>query len=529
MKISKKDINKYYDSRTCCEVLAGITNDLKLIQKYGLIIDDFITPTHRALFLGCYNLRNEGFSNIKLNDLEIYFKNNDDRAYKLFFDDKNIENKEWLVYILDKGLNYPENSFEFYCSYVRKLSQLRAYMRQGIDVSSLLDLNELDNKIIELQKERLYDMTPEDINDYFLGKIMSAKNDYTGINRDNVINAGENIREVYESYKEAPDYGFNDILPEMTTIFRGQRRGTFNLYSMDSGLGKSRMAIYKLMTLSARQYWSFEKNDFIDNPNGVNAVLYIGTELTFKEIQTPLIAFVSGVEEHKMREGNTTREEEERIEKALDIIEDMQYFLCDEEDYSMQYIHDLIAEYKEKYNISAVILDYLEMTNQMMIEFSQMARGMKIRDDLIMLNASKQLKNMAREFDIYLAGYTQVTEEGRRDYKVRNQSVIPNGKATVNKADSGIVGMMPVEAEKKILESILKNNRSLSKHQTSNLVLNVYKNRGGVLKLVKLFCHINLGNYHIELVQATDWFFSPIKIDKTYVTFKDNELKVEID
>ena len=242
-----------------------------------------------------------------------------------------------------------------------------------------------------------------------------------------------------------------------------------------------------------------------------------------------MIAFVSGVEEHKMREGNTTREEEERIEKALDIIEDMQYFLCDEEDYSMQYIHDLIAEYKEKYNISAVILDYLEMTNQMMIEFSQMARGMKIRDDLIMLNASKQLKNMAREFDIYLAGYTQVTEEGRRDYKVRNQSVIPNGKATVNKADSGIVGMMPVEAEKKILESILKNNRSLSKHQTSNLVLNVYKNRGGVLKLVKLFCHINLGNYHIELVQATDWFFKPIKIDKTYVTFKDNELKVEID
>ena len=59
MKISKKDINKYYDSRTCCEVLAGITNDLKLIQKYGLIIDEFITPTHRALFLGCYNLFRE--------------------------------------------------------------------------------------------------------------------------------------------------------------------------------------------------------------------------------------------------------------------------------------------------------------------------------------------------------------------------------------------------------------------------------------------------------------------------------------
>ena len=34
MKISKKDINRYYDPRSCCEVLAGVTNDLKLIQKY---------------------------------------------------------------------------------------------------------------------------------------------------------------------------------------------------------------------------------------------------------------------------------------------------------------------------------------------------------------------------------------------------------------------------------------------------------------------------------------------------------------
>ena len=63
--LSKEDLKLYYDSRSVCEVLSGLTSNLTWIDKYKIILEDFITPTHRVLFTVLYNL------NINLDDLNL--------------------------------------------------------------------------------------------------------------------------------------------------------------------------------------------------------------------------------------------------------------------------------------------------------------------------------------------------------------------------------------------------------------------------------------------------------------------------
>ena len=84
--LSKEDLKLYYDSRSVCEVLSGLTSNLAWIDKYKIILEDFITPTHRVLFTVLYNLNINGFSCVSLADIETYLANGSDkRSYDLFF------------------------------------------------------------------------------------------------------------------------------------------------------------------------------------------------------------------------------------------------------------------------------------------------------------------------------------------------------------------------------------------------------------------------------------------------------------
>ncbi len=521
--LSKEDLKLYYDSRSVCEVLSGLTSNLAWIDKYKIILEDFITPTHRVLFTVLYNLNINGFSCVSLADIETYLANGSDkRSYDLFFKEGNKDNLVWLCDLIDSGIEYTQENFEYYCANVRKLSQLRAYSKKNFPIEDILDLKSTNEELLQRQKEDFDVMTMDDIHKFFLNRLIKAKEEYTYQRRDNIINAKQGLRELMQTLRESPDYGFNDISPELTAIFRGMRRGCYGVYSLESGCGKTRSSIKTLMALSAPRYWSFREKKFIPNPNGVNPVLYIGTELEWKELQPILVAFISGVNEKKIHLGITTEEEQERINEAMNIIDEMNFYLCDAPNYSIGYIEDLVDEYTQEHGIAGVILDYLELTSGMRIEYANATNTnvRNIRDDQILLDASDRLKQTARRNNVWIRAYTQVTDDAQRDYKVRNQSVIPNGKAVINKADIGVVGMRPKEPEIKIFNALTEKKKS---PKPCNYIMNVYKNRGADVVDVKLFCYLNNGTGEFRVLATTDWFFNPIKIDKVFITFDELE------
>ena len=127
--------------------------------------------------------------------------------------------------------------------------------------------------------------------------------------------------------------------------------------------GKSRVALKRLISVCTPEIWDFEKQEYIENPNGTdNRGLYIGTEMdVFTEIEPMMWAFVSGIEEHKIRNNTLTDEEEVRLDKAIEICERTKIYLEDEEDFDCSFLWQIIEQHVIDNEICMVAIDYIEL------------------------------------------------------------------------------------------------------------------------------------------------------------------------
>lgn len=76
--------------------------------------------------------------------------------------------------------------------------------------------------------------------------------------------------------------------------------------------------------------------------------LFISTELEADEIQSMIIAFVSGVNESKILDGKYSGDEEERVDKAIQFIESAPLYIEHIDDFDINDIENLIKRYKKK-------------------------------------------------------------------------------------------------------------------------------------------------------------------------------------
>ena len=241
----------------------------------------------------------------------------------------------------------------------------------------------------------------------------------------------------------------------------------------------------------------------------------------YEELEPMIWAFISGVEEYKIRIGITSKEEDIRVDKAMEIAKDMQLFLEDEEDYDVQFIENMVEKYKADHNISVLVIDYLELTAGCIAEYSQLTKGMSVREDQVLLNLSARVKNIAKRYFITIFGYTQTTDEARRD-GVRDARAVKGARSLPNKADVGITVFEPTKKELELIEPFIEKKAGLGKNIIPNTIYTIYKNRGGQIKSVMIWCHQNLGNMRVIDLFCTDKFYNLILVDKTEVSFLDN-------
>ena len=527
-KIKRSDINKYYDSRAACYLLSCLLKKPKLALSRDRAYNEnfFTTKTHKALYLVIENLAKMGVETVKLADIESYLATHDQLTYARFFGEVGDET-EWILSLLE--MDTDEGNYNYYYDMLQKFAFLRAKMENGQDVTDILDMNEIDSRILDNQYEHFIEMSMEEIIRHYDTLNLTVKHSFTRRSEEDSCHAGENIRSLREELAQNPDYGWRLSLGRYCDgLVRGARRGNLVVESRNSGMGKTRDALYQCVTLSCHTIWNHETRQFEPNPYGeIVPSLYFGTELKLhKEVKPLILAFISGVESGKIKKNNMTPEEEKRVDRAIEILEESPIYLEREPNYDCMFLENMIEKYVNQYEVGAIMIDYVELTPPMTPEYTRMTRGLQAREDSILLNVSTVLKNLAEEFDVFIKIYTQISDNARRDHTIRDSGAIKGSKSLQVRADLGVVVMRPVERELSMLKPLI------DLYGEPNICLNIYKNRDGDLGEFKVWGKINLGNYHFEELFLTDWSYRPFreKIEKVYLhSVVEDEFTTELE
>ncbi|HID0768055.1 TPA: DnaB-like helicase C-terminal domain-containing protein [Clostridium botulinum] len=510
---------KYYDSRSACQVIGSLIQNPILIKKseYKLEQDDFVKPLHMAIFTVVYNLAYQGVKAIGISEIETYLANNDLLNHKKIFE--NEKNLEWLNKIIqDANIS----NFEYYYDVVRKMSLLRNYINNGIDVKDILDVDEIDVAIEKIQREKFNKMSIKDIMSMMDKKNIQSKKRF--VLKSNIVSrkAGDAAEELRKRLKENPPYGLSLESKYLNEITKGASGGKVLLETRDTGCGKTRVAIRRLLNFTASFLWDFKKEKFISNPNGQhNSGLYIGTEMdVYEELEPMMWAFISGVEESRILYEVLTEEENKRVDRAIKILEETKLYLIDNADFDISFLQQTIEEYKINYNIGFVGLDYIELNSGLSAEYSEMTKGMTVREDQVLLNLSKDLKNIAKKYDVFINAFTQTTDEARREH-VRDQRAVKGARSLPNKVDLGMVVFEPDKKEMEKIQPIIEQMKGLIKKP--NICYSIYKNRGGKLKLIRIFGYQDLGTMEFVDLFCTNWDYERINVNKINIEVTEND------
>lgn len=520
IKVNKGIMNKYYCARSACKVLGCLMLNPQLVNSktYKLEPEYFINRNHRMLFDTIRGLADNGIAEIKLADIESYMYSNSTLAYNRFFEMDN--EADWILELLeDANLS----NYEYYHGIVQKYAYLRDMIAIGVDVSDILDETEMESVHLEEQRRAFFKMDLNEIIKHYTTKMSSVRGSYTRRGVENSRKSGEGVDELLETFQQAPEYGWRTTSQYLDGIIRGARRRSFSVISKDSGVGKSRIGVKQMCTLSCKEMWSNEANDFVPNPYGqIVPTLYLGTEMDlYREIEPIILATISGVNEHKIKTWDMTDEEYARVLRAKEISKESPIYLENEPNYDCAFIYQLVEQYVTQHNIGAFILDYVELTPNLSAEYAAQTRGMQVRGDMVLFNLSTQLKSIANEFEIYVEAYTQVSDNARQDYRIRDSSAIKDAKSLQMRADVGITCFRPVAKELEHVKGLFRKGKP-----QPNMIINLYKNRGGQDTLLKIWQYVDLGTMETVDLFVTDWNYKYKKFPIAELTHKEI---VEID
>lgn len=139
-------------------------------------------------------------------------------------------------------------------------------------------------------------------------------------------------------------------LPGLTYAMQGLQKQHQFIISANSGVGKSLIALQMATAISV-----------CPDPADRVPVLWIPLEMNATEITMRQISLLSGVDNNKVQAGNFTKEEKLRVDKALHMISEGKLYMQKPRFGSSEELFSIIDEYKFKYGIEAVFLDYIQM------------------------------------------------------------------------------------------------------------------------------------------------------------------------
>ena len=475
-------------------------------DKYNLQQSEFESRFERYIFIAILNSYTNGAQSLSEIDIDNYLMEHKDQ-YLLFQQNNGIS---YLQDALD--MSTPEN-FEYYYNRIKKFNCLKDLKKSGFDISEFYEENELNPKQFEIN-QRFETLKPKDMFDGLKRKIYKVEGEYTEGDASITTDVSVGIDELLEKLKNSPDAGARFQGKYFNTVTRGARKGKYYIVSFPSGGGKTRLLLGEACYLAFPMRFSWETMEWKITGNA-EKTLFIATEQAKEEIQTMVVAYLTGINEDVILYGHFTKEQQTIIDQAKEVIKKYKnnLMIVQIPMPSVEIVKSVIRQNCIVNDTKNVFFDYIFSNPALLNEF----RDLRIREDVALLMLSTALKDLAVEQDVFMMSATQLNSSQDTNEKgIKNQNSIRGSKSIVDKADIAMIGgLVPDDQRDQIAPYV-------AKYGMPTQVFDVYKVRRGKWTNLKIWSNADLGTCRRSDVFVTDSNIKEIEVPIMEVNFDDN-------
>ena len=503
--------SKYVDITAIIQVIGNVFNNPSLLDetdKYVIIDEDFQDQFHKIVFGSIFKLHELGAQKITLNNINDFLatRPKSEAVYKAQKGD------EWLLKISEAA---SIETFNYYYDRLKKFSLLRAYDSFGIDVSDIYDPdNILDAKKKQAQEDVLDNSSLSKLADMVDSKIDAIRLKYVEDCYEESEQAGDGVFDLIDSFKERPEVGVPLYGPYINTVTRGARLKKFYLRSAATGIGKTRSLVADACYIGCNQIYDEYLGWIKTGP--AQPTLFITTEQEKEEVQTMMLAFLSAVNEEHIINGHYMGDEEDRVMKAAQILQESPLYIDELPDFSLQDVENRIKKGIRDHDVRYVMFDYIMTSMKILEEITQRSGGVRLREDNILFMLSNRLKDLCNIYGIFILSATQLNAQ-YQDSETPDQNLLRGAKSIADKIDYGALLLATRDKDIQALEPIL----SKSTFPKPSIKMSIYKNRRGRYKGIYLWCKADLGCCRIEPMFATGWDYELIQMDDIKIKLEE--------
>lgn len=479
------------DKDTILQVLCGLMKNPQLLSetdKYRLTPDDFTALFEKIIFSSIYNLYKDGAQKITVFDIDTYL--NTHKASKATF-----EKNKGIEYLQD-GLDFvQEENFPFYYKRLKKFNCLRDLKKEGYDISRFYEPDYSNPKAKEIN-EKFEKMEVSDIFNSVRKSFIKVETDYSLGEGTETTDAIYNLRELLDELKVKPEVGVPLQGDIFNTICRGARKTKFYIRSSSSGVGKTRLSLGDACNLSYPV--KFNTENWRWEWTGANEkTLFIATEQELSEIQTLILAFLTGFNEEKILYSSYNSEEYKIVKQAVKIMEHYKdnLFIVRLANPNIEQVKAVVKQNWVVNNIQNVFYDYIFSSPSLLNEF----RDLNIREDVALAMFSTALKDLAVDLGLFVMSSTQTNAKSEDGKPIKNEAVIRGSRAIIDKCDVACVVSRVTKEDLALLEAPISVIGC-----APNQVTDIYKVRRGRYTNVKVWSYTDLGTCRKKDLFITD-------------------------
>lgn len=466
---------------------------LSEVDKYSLTIADFGTRFERYVFSAILGLYRQGASNIEPIDVANFLEM--DAVGK-----KTFENGNGIEYLQDVTEFSSVENFDYYYNRLKKINLLRDLKKDGFDTSAFYCEDLTDPTSTEINA-RFEELSVKEICDGIKRKLLHRESEYVQTGEVEVQNAVSGMRSFVKEMNETVSIGLPLQGHIYNKILSGAEKTALTIRSGCSGLGKTRQAVGDACYLAYPIRYDSNTRQWIQT-GSAEKVLFIMTEQTFPQIKKMILAYLSDINDARFKLGHFTKDEEERLDKAISIMEQFadNLILIKIPNPTIELVKTMVRENCLTKNISYVFYDYVFIGPALLNEF----RGFSLRNDEVLLMFATALKDLAVELNVSMFTSTQVNASADDNKNIRNEASLAGGRSTINKADNGAIMARPTNEELESLQELT------NKYGIPNCVTDIFKARSGEWTQVRIWSQVNLGTMKKRDLFITDSRLEPI-------------------
>ena len=492
-----------YDSQAARLCLGAmlIKPSFALSDKFPLTKQDFEPQIfHLRLYQAITALAKRGAQSISAMDCYTLCANNTE--VKKTFDDNS------LVDFIDtiKQIVSVDN-FELYWTGVRKATLLREYAKAGFDISRFES---------EPEKHGI-----QEILDYYDGLAINIRKQFYQDKSMHELRAGDGFEEIKERFKTEPAFGATTFSRYLNTAARGWQQGQLTMHGAVSGSGKTGVALYNAALVACPELWDDDAGCYQPNPCYQHkAALFIQYELNDQEELTPkLIGSISGVPTYHLLNGNYDDGEEERVDKAIEILHDSNIYFVTMPSFTNDKLKACIKEYATLHDVGYVVFDYVSQQSTVSSDIAK-KNGVATRSDQVLSDIVSNLKDIAVENNVAILTFCQ-TNANVNNQEILDAGCLAGSRAMQDKLDVGGI-IMPLRRQEKEVADMMIENASYQ-GERPNRIVHLFKVRfGNQIQHLKIWGKLDLNTGRWTDCWCTDADNKPYDMTRTRLVYSDD-------